>query len=722
MAKQTILVVEDSPTTRAIFRSILLADGYAVVEAGSAVSALAVVGSHRPDLIIQDIVLPDADGFELTHRIRELPAAANVPIVVLSGFAGRLDEARAMANGYAGVLMKPVTPAALLKVVREQLPRSAPRERSGKGRHLLLVDDNPTQRKLDVLRFEEAGFRVTAAPGGKEAAAAVAALAPDIVVTDVLMPDMDGFELCEAIRSDAALTNVPVVLVSSHYDEEHDVALGLSVGASSFVLRSAGGHHLLDAVLDALEDGPTSSLLDSPLSRRPGERDRRVITQLNKRIARQADIDERSTQLTAEMSLLSGIAGALTHSADMEVTLRDIFRATLEAADISSGALFLRAADDTIALRYALGFRDESVADFFGCPSVLRGVVAGTLPVSIPSPTIDAEMAAQIIGRSGLTSLMLVPLVLEGRPVGILVLGAAEGKQQREGLAAFARAVGGQIVQSLALIEAFERAKAAETSLREANAELEAKVAARTRDLSEANAALAQTVQLRQDMIAIVSHDLRNPLNIISLTVGEMLRAVRLPRPVTERDIGRIERASNQMKQLITNLLDFSSIEEESFSVEKRPVKAQRMLEEAVEAYMPLAEAKAIRLEIVGPRSDGVVGGDSERLLYVFSNLIGNAIKFTERGGRISLSVATSDDGGCRFSVADTGKGIDPANLAHIFNRYWQERGSGGHGVGLGLAIAKGIVEAHGGRIWAESAQGEGATFQFILPAWASAT
>jgi signal transduction histidine kinase len=140
-----------------------------------------------------------------------------------------------------------------------------------------------------------------------------------------------------------------------------------------------------------------------------------------------------------------------------------------------------------------------------------------------------------------------------------------------------------------------------------------------------------------------------------------------------------------------------------------------------VEMLAPLAEVKGLRLSWTGG-GDAWVDADPERVFQVLANLVGNAIKFTPSGGAVSIDIAVVD-GAVRFAVRDTGSGIAAGELAHIFDRYWQaRRGRGaGSGSGLGLYIAKGIVEAHGQRIWVESTHGAGATFYFGLPVYSPA-
>ena len=167
------------------------------------------------------------------------------------------------------------------------------------------------------------------------------------------------------------------------------------------------------------------------------------------------------------------------------------------------------------------------------------------------------------------------------------------------------------------------------------------------------------------------------------------------------------------MKALIDDLLDLASIEAQRFALHLKSVESRDLVEEALLAASPLAEAKRITLavELIDvPRLEA----DPERIFRVLSNLLGNAIKFTPEGGTITVRAERRGDD-LSITVADTGPGIAADQLPHVFERYWKAQSTSQPGAGLGLYIANGIVEAHGGKIWAESSAG-GARFTFTLP------
>jgi PAS domain S-box-containing protein len=228
--------------------------------------------------------------------------------------------------------------------------------------------------------------------------------------------------------------------------------------------------------------------------------------------------------------------------------------------------------------------------------------------------------------------------------------------------------------------------------------------------------ALQRAVKARDDVLRIVAHDLRNPLGTIMMQVSAMDIVGAQP---DRRDRGPreiITRAATRMNQLIQDLLDVALVEAGQLKVETAPISAEHLARDAVELQETLATASDIRLELDVKSDVGEIYGDRNRLLQVFENLIGNAIKFTSANGHIVVSAAREGDE-VTFSVADTGAGIPPQALSHVFDRFWQAAGSARRlGAGLGLPITKGIVEAHGGRIWVESEVGRGSTFFFTIP------
>jgi signal transduction histidine kinase len=236
-------------------------------------------------------------------------------------------------------------------------------------------------------------------------------------------------------------------------------------------------------------------------------------------------------------------------------------------------------------------------------------------------------------------------------------------------------------------------------------------------------AAAREAAHSRELMTAVVSHDLRNPLAAIRMKAEMLLHwpdAVGEQRGAERPQLEGIIRQADRMLRLIRDLLDAGSIEAGHMSIAKQPTPLRALTEDVLDDFGPAADEKSIRLEKLLPDVDFVVSCDRDRVVQVLSNLIGNALKFTGGGGRVTVRVERAG-ADVRFTVEDTGRGIPDAHLPHIFDRYWQPKGGARRlGVGLGLSIAKAVVEAHGGRIWVKSELGVGSIFGFTLPVGAS--
>ncbi|MQA92228.1 MAG: response regulator [Gemmatimonas sp.] len=233
----------------------------------------------------------------------------------------------------------------------------------------------------------------------------------------------------------------------------------------------------------------------------------------------------------------------------------------------------------------------------------------------------------------------------------------------------------------------------------------------------EAREIAERAVQARDELLRVVAHDLGNSLSAVVVTTGVLLRT--LPESpgdgATRRHIDNIRNLAEQMQRLRQDLLDVARLEAGQLSIDPVALDPCGLVKSSLERYGALAAGKPVSLESRLPDELPAVMGDEGRLLQVVANLLTNAIKFTSAGGRIVLGVEAMD-GFVRFFVTDTGTGIPSEHLPHLFDRFWTTREGNPTGAGLGLAIAKGIVEAHGGQIWVDSRVDRGSTFAFTIP------
>jgi signal transduction histidine kinase len=222
-----------------------------------------------------------------------------------------------------------------------------------------------------------------------------------------------------------------------------------------------------------------------------------------------------------------------------------------------------------------------------------------------------------------------------------------------------------------------------------------------------------KAVAARDEIMSIVAHDLRNPLGAITMRAALLKHETDSER--ARHHAESIENVAMRMEYLIKTMLDVATMDADRFSVTPAPCPVQDLLQEAIDMFASLFASKQVRLE-GQVKTDGLtIQADRERILQVLSNLLGNALKFTPQGGEVRISIEPQDEM-VRFTVSDTGPGISAEKLPRLFERFWKDETPGKKGTGLGLFIAKGIVEAHGGEIWVESEPGRGSRFHFTIP------
>jgi PAS domain S-box-containing protein len=230
-----------------------------------------------------------------------------------------------------------------------------------------------------------------------------------------------------------------------------------------------------------------------------------------------------------------------------------------------------------------------------------------------------------------------------------------------------------------------------------------------------ARAAAEDAARHRDDVLAVVSHDLRNPLAAISICASAISQSLEPTSESVQHLLASIKHTADSADRLIRDLMDVASIEAGHLALEPHAEAPAHIVEQAADMFAAMASAHGVVLETRMTPDLPAVLADAERVLQGLSNLMTNSFRYTEPGGHITLQ-AEPDPTGVRFAVEDTGSGIAPEDLPHVFDRFWQRQHGGGRGAGLGLAIVRGIVDAHGGQVMVESTPGEGSRFSFTLP------
>jgi signal transduction histidine kinase len=501
------------------------------------------------------------------------------------------------------------------------LAEAPPRAQRTRGARLLLVDDSADMREY-LGRLLAQHWNVTAAEHGVAALEAARKQRPDLILSDVMMPVMDGFGLLREIRGDPQLASIPIILLSARAGEESRVE-GLQAGADDYIVKPFAARELIARVATHLELARLHASI---------ERERNIL----KRIFQQAPIVInflRGPQLVFEVA----------HPLAAKAVGRPL-----------EGRRLLEAIPE---------LRDQALADLL--VEVFR---TGT-------PHFATEQRILLDHGQGLLETYWNSAYLPVRTE--------------------AGEVEGVMTCDVEVTEAVLARREIDTARREAE---------------RANRA-------KDEFLAMLGHELRNPLAPI-LTALELMR-LRGAQSI-ERERLVIERQARHMAGLIDDLLDISRITRGKIALKRRHVEAAQVIAKALETAAPLLEQRRHHLVTRVPARGLIVNGDPGRLSQLFSNLLTNAAKYSDPGGTIVVSAAREGEE-LVFRVSDTGRGISPAMLPHVFEAFVQDgrsidRAEGG--LGLGLAIVKSLVEAHGGRVSASSeGVGRGSQFEVHLPA-----
>ncbi|HMJ55235.1 MAG TPA: ATP-binding protein [Polyangiaceae bacterium] len=428
-----------------------------------------------------------------------------------------------------------------------------------------------------------------------------------------------------------------------------------------------------------------------------------VINQLAIAVDRQNLIGARHASAEArekEQRLLAEVSARVGSSLEYRETLATLARSTVpEFADL---CLIDAAGQEGDVHPREVVFADEkSQRDFAdrlrqhpmqaGSRTMQATVLLSRKPVlfsRVPDPVafgIAEEDEAAALTSAGVKSMMAVPLLSREKTLGVITFAITESGRR---YSTHDLAVAEEIARRAAI--AIDNARLYEQARR---------------------ATLA-----REDLLAIVSHDLQSPLSVILLNLAKLLKEpLGEERRASRSQLATMQRSANRMCRLIEDLLATASIEAGRLSLKPQPVDVASLVSESLAALEPLAATKYLHLASELPADLPALQADGSRFLQILANLVGNAIKFTPAGGTITLGACAAAKE-MTFSVADTGPGIAEDDLPHLFRRYWQSPRTARFGTGLGLFIVKGIVEAHGGKVWVESTVGKGTTFFFTLP------
>ncbi|MEO7799949.1 MAG: ATP-binding protein [Opitutaceae bacterium] len=579
-----------------------------------------------------------------------------------------------------------VSPAALIEEVLQWLPGDSIREfpmastatpfraaepgsrRVGAQATILLADDNRDMREYVSRLLIAQGYEVEAVADGQAALEAISRRLPSLVLSDVMMPRLDGFGLLKKLRRDPAMSGVPIILLSARAGEEARVE-GVEAGADDYLTKPFSARELLARVATHLELGRTRA-----------ETAARAIF---------------LGRLTTELSMLSDPA-----------EINRIATRAIGQFFAGDACYFFQTFRDQNEVRvlpdWFSGKRQSLEGTYqmleFGpaewWEAVQRGPVAVD-DVRLDPSTKDYAARYELIEMA---SYVLAPFIHEGRWAACL---AVVMGQPRHWTADEKLLLTDIVARVWPLIERTR----AEVALREANIAAEA-----------AN-------QSKDRFLAVLSHELRTPLNPVLLLASEGAANPELSAEV-RADFATIAKNVSVEAQLIDDLLDLTKISRGKLVLDMRPLDVHAVLQDALQLVSADAQDKRIALTIVLDQAPAYMSGDPIRLQQVFWNVLKNAVKFTAPGGRISVTSRKSEaDDSISIAIADSGIGLTADELARMFEAFAQgehAEGRGGlrfGGLGLGLVISQNFVILHGGSLRGESeGRGRGATFVIELP------
>ena len=542
------------------------------------------------------------------------------------------------------------------------------------GARILVVDDEEANVDLLVGLLGDEGYTsIWSTRDAREALPLFREVRPDLVLLDLHMPHIDGFDVLRSIVGETPPGGyVPVLVLTADVTQEAK-ELALSTGARDFLVKPLDVTETLLRIRNLLE---TRLLHRQQAEARRGAEEARQRAQF---------LAEASRVLAASFDYQTTL-GTLARLC--VVTLADFCIVDVLEADGGMTRVGCAHVDpEQEMLLQQLGRFTTSVNPDHPVLGEIREGRSVLIP-ELPPIMLDQIMVhgehRNIMASLAPRSVMCVPLAASGRTLGVLVLCASDSGRR-------------YATEDLHVAE--ELARRASLAIENARLFHEARHATRARD----------------EMLAIVAHDLRNPLNTISMGTQLLEEVIDRSRTLEHRQIQVIQRSVRRMTELIQDLLDIKRIESGRLPVEPRQEDIAALVREALEILRPQAAARDLHLSAELPPQLPAVLADPARVQQLIANLVGNAIKFTPHGGYITVR-AEVEESEIRVAITDTGPGIPAEQVPHIFGHYWQANRNDRRGIGLGLAIAKGIVEAHGGRIWVRSSEGEGSSFFFTLP------
>ena len=540
---------------------------------------------------------------------------------------------------------------------------------------IVVVDDSRTQRSTIALALERLGYQVVQGSNGLEAIQLAEREQPDLVVLDIVMPELTGYQVCRLLKNDPGTEDLPIILLTTLDHQEHRF-WGREAGADSYVVKDADTAVLEKEVVRLLaekkrvpKEGKARAAGTIPLARRTAH-------------ARLTDILDR---LLFEATVSNLIREIGHRSLDLTGTLKAFFDFFPTLIDYQIALLCLRAAKVPLFVAH---FTEKTP---FGLLVAAKGnaLQAGLLSLKDKESPEQTLLTPDLLSRdetaaTGSLAMLSAPFFISLQEGGLAVFSAN------------------------AALYTEETARTLKLAAREIEPILSFSLQAEAME------------KLKADFTAMIVHDLRSPLTAVMS--GAAIVEDELVGPVNEEQkkwLAKIGANSRSLLNLINDVLDLSKIEAGRLDLIKEDVDLEQLIRACVEDYVVLAQEKKISLKSHVDQPLQKITADPGRLGQIFANLLSNAIKFTGEGETIEVGATQESAVEVRLWVKDTGAGIPANEMRELFEKYRQTttgKTSKHKGTGLGLVICKKIADSHGGKIWVESQEGKGTTFFFSLP------
>ncbi len=472
----TILTIEDNPIWLKSLTIMLEVEGYKVLQASDGKTALEIVSRQAPDLILLDLILPDMGGFEILAKIRATPHGTDIPIFALTGFLSQEEEAKAFSLSFDYLFVKPIDRTELLKTIKFHLTDEKVLITQGNGKRIL-IDDDPVQLKLGRLRLEHAGFIVSVAKNAKMGLDDAYQFHPDAILSDVMMPEMDGFRFCTVVRQDPLLAKIPIVLMSASYLEEEDQKLAKVLGANALVARTpdfAAIARILEEVINAalpadeivhpVQSTESKEPIGSPIGQANKFNElgqdylHRQIMQLERQVGMNKKLMQRCSLQAAALSVQDALAHAISSRLDFKTAIHECLHQCLNTVGLSTGAIYLYDAQQKLQLAAQIGLQSniqEYLYSFFGNSELFSQLFESRAPIAIPSLEFTVQHYKDLLVLAGARTAVFAPIYCHAEKLGVFVIFSTSRDLSGEDWCNFAQTVALQVGQAVNLGQTF---------------------------------------------------------------------------------------------------------------------------------------------------------------------------------------------------------------------------------------------------------------------------